>query len=337
MIRPFDRYLERINKKRFLILGGTGFFGQSLIEELTKTITIHNLATQIIITTRNTAQARALGGCFLHPSVTLTEADFSHQDTLVTTWDANYVLHMATTSARDTYMRVAQGSKFNLLINATQAVCKQIATAPPDRVLFTSSGVVYGSRMPVGGFREQTPVSIDHLQAINSLAMGKLAAEHLLAVSCCGSKVPLSIARCFSFVGPSLPTDIHYAIGNFVQDAVLGHPIAVHGDGLDVRSYMHISDAIVWLCHLLFDPNPPPIMNVGSPQPLSIRELAQLVADTVNPGITVQCLNNNPIADNERRREYWPNTDLANSRGLYFTRDLSSSLLELAQTLKVSP
>ena len=55
--------------------------------------------------------------------------------------------------------------------------------------------------------------------------------------------VDLSVARCFSFVGPGLPANLHYAIGNFVKCAIDGEEIDT-GDGAPVRSYMHLGDMV---------------------------------------------------------------------------------------------
>lgn len=334
MNSAFDRYRDRLAGRTFLLLGGTGFFGQALVEGLTATLSAHGLDARVVVTTRDATRTRHASACFSHPAVSLIEADFLHQDALPQMVKADYILHLATTSARDTHARVAQASKYELLVNATRAVCRQVADHPPARVLFTSSGVIYGPEMPEGGFRETTPISIDHLTPASSLAMGKLAAEYMLAASCDAHAVPLSIARCFTFVGPTLPTDLHYAIGNFVRDAAAGQPITIRGDGLDVRSYMHLLDAVAWLCHLLFEPDAPRVMNVGSPEPLSIADLARRVAETVNPGSPVHILGQPPAGDNYRRRAYWPNVELAQSRGLTLTRDLAGSLTELARALR---
>lgn len=120
-------------------------------------------------------------------------------------------------------------------------------------------------------------------------------AELLCAMSAARTGMECKIARCFAFVGPHLALDAHFAIGNFIRDALRGGPIRVNGDGTPMRSYMYAADLTVWLWTILFKAPAMLPFNVGSDQDLSIRSLAEAVASAIRPGIEI-LIARDPIA-----------------------------------------
>ena len=138
---------------------------------------------------------------------------------------------------------------------------------------------------------------------------GKRAAELLCALYSATHGMECKIARCFAFVGPHLPLNAHFAIGNFIRDAMRGDVIHVQGDGTPMRSYMYAADLTIWLWTMLFRAPSPEAFNVGSDQAVSILELAQIVAATLGSTAGVQVAQQ--AEPGTPARQYVPNISKA--------------------------
>ena len=86
------------------------------------------------------------------------------------------------------------------------------------------------------------------------------------------------IARLFNTVGPRQSGKYGNVIPRFVQGALAGQPLEVHGDGSQTRCFCHVKDVVRGLAGLLASPDTyGQIYNVGSTEVVTIRELAERV------------------------------------------------------------
>lgn len=170
--------------------------------------------------------------------------------------------------------------------------------------LMISSGAIYGSQPHnVSKIKESDSFYLDINKSESAYAEGKRLAELYCSIYSKQYNMPVKIARCFAFVGPYLPLEKHFAIGNFIRDGLNGQNITIHGDGSPLRSYMYAADLVIWLWTLLLKGNSGEAYNVGSDKPISIKELAMTIAGFF-PGISVNILNQ--VRTTDRNQNYIP-------------------------------
>jgi UDP-glucose 4-epimerase len=93
-------------------------------------------------------------------------------------------------------------------------------------------------------------------------------------------KLPVVIVRLFNTVGPRQTGQYGMVIPNFVQKALIGKPITIHGDGMQSRSFTHVSDVVHALVALMNEPLAVgQIFNVGNNEEVTIKDLAILIKE----------------------------------------------------------
>lgn len=284
-----------------LLTGGTGFFGISLLRHLE---TVKGYRPRLTVLSRDPEKfcnrypdlfdlASWIRGDILDPKSLPMGQQFSH------------VIHAAADSTLGPELTPLQ--RYEQIVTGTMNVLELAVSAGAKRFLLTSSGGVYGPQ-PCGmaAIPEDYCGMPDPLNPQNVYGVAKRAAEHLCALYQDKHGIETIAARCFAFVGRDLPLDVHFAIGNFIRDALWRDEITVSGDGTAIRSYLDQRDLAVWLLALLEKGKPGCAYNVGSDRPIKIAELAQLVKDTISPGKKVSILRK-PSAIDTGRSIYVPN------------------------------
>ena len=180
------------------------------------------------------------------------------------------------------------------------------------KLLMGSSGAVYGKQPPeMSHIPEEYngTITIDVADPALAFVEGKRVAELLCLHYIRQYGIEGKIFRGFSFVGPYLPLDIHYAIGNFIGDVIRDGPVQVKGDGTPYRSYLYAADAIIWLWTMLCRGETGRIYNMGSEEAVTIAELAAHVAGISIPPGEVQIAGR--PAPGQPSERYVPSTQRA--------------------------
>ena len=150
----------------------------------------------------------------------------------------DYLIHGATTSASETFHGEDPLRKFDTLVDGTRRVLDFAVQCEVERFLFLSSGVAYGTQpADMSHIPESYQGAPDTSDVDTSLGQAKRAAEYLSTYYAHKHGWNNTIARCFSFVGPFMPLDLHYAIGNFIHQALHEEEIMVKGDNVMLEYY----------------------------------------------------------------------------------------------------
>jgi dTDP-glucose 4,6-dehydratase len=271
---------DEMRGSRLFLTGGTGFFGCWLVESFLVANREFHLRAGITVLTRSPEAFQEkcphLAG---DPALTLVRGDISDFD--FPSGEYPYMIHAATEASAKMIAEQPQ-QMLATILDGTRRSLEFATTHGTRKYLLTSSGAVYGEQPPeITHIAEDFPGAPNPVRASSVYAEGKRAAELMCAVYQAVHPIECKIARCFAFVGPHLPLEAHFAVGNFLRDAMREEPILVDGDGTPKRSYMYAADLTIWLWTMLFvAPSLDPI-NVGSDQSISIRELAQAVPTAI--------------------------------------------------------
>ena len=268
--------LSFFKNQKIFITGGTGFFGSWILETFLYLNETLDLNLSAVILTRNYKKFEQKAPYLAkYKYFKFIEGDVKNFKFFKENFLA--VIHMAATSAEETFRGEDELKKFDTIVEGTRHVLEFTKYNKIPYFLFTSSGAVYGPHTaPV---KEEFLIAPSPTDIKSVWGHAKRTAEFLVAYY--GEKfgIKTKIARCFSFVGPYLPLNIHYAVGNFIRDALQGGPIIIKGSGEVVRSYLYAADLVVWLFTILVKGKENYPYNVGSDKLISIKELAYLVGE----------------------------------------------------------
>lgn len=309
-----------------LITGCTGFFGKWLLATLNH---INSGSTQVEVTAISRSPDQFL---LQYPEyancgwINWVKADVQNLDSVRLSRPVDLIIHAATDTLAGAH---ADPLKiFDTILGGARQVLELAVRSGARRLLFTGSGAQYGliaSGQPVP---EGSHLACDSLQPSSAYAEAKRAQETLAALYAQRHGFEVVLSRCFAFSGPGIALDGHFAIGNFVRDALWRDELILQSSGNAVRSYLHGADLAGWLLTLLIKGEGGQAYNVGSGEGLSIARLARCVVDSIAPHKPVRVLGQD--APGQVRSYYVPDISKCKALGLDTWTSLSDSIRSMA-------
>jgi UDP-glucose 4-epimerase len=252
----------------FLVTGAAGFLGSYLANRLARE------GHQV----RGLDDLSAGDPARLNPEVLFTRGDVTDRPKLWTLLqDVDCVYHLA--AKVSVPESVSYPREYNIInVGGTVSVMEAMRDVGVKRVVFTSSGSVYGDQgeQPL---TENTPPNPG-----SPYAVSKLAAEHYVRTIGALWGIETVSLRVFNAYGPGQPLPAAHppVIPHFLRQTVRGGSLVIYGRGEQTRDFVHVDDVVEAMVAAATAPTVNRLMiNIGSGVETSIRDLAQYVLEAV--------------------------------------------------------
>jgi dTDP-glucose 4,6-dehydratase len=257
---------------RVLITGAAGFLGSHLCERLL--IDGHDVLGMDNFITGSPQNLAQLAG---HPGFSFIRHDVSNFIFVPGRVDA--VMHFASPASPNPNSPLGY---VNLPIQTMKAGALGthnslgVARAHRARFMLASTSEIYGDPLE----HPQTEYYWGHVNPIGPRSVydeAKRFAEALTMAYHHAHGIDTRIVRIFNTYGPRMHLDDGRVVPNFIQQALVGKPLTIYGDGMQTRSFCYVDDLVEGIIRLLLSEEHDPV-NIGNPVETTILEFA----DTIN-------------------------------------------------------
>ncbi len=274
----------------FLIVGGSGFFGKSLLSYFNRNFK----SKKILILSRSNSKIDIKN----YPNINIGKIDTDIKN-LKKIPSVKNIIYAATPSSKSEYEKYGKSIIEN--VNAGLLHFSNLIKADKfdGNILYTSSGAIYGpqnSNLPI-----KENAKINSYEGFSNdkriYAESKLYCEEIIKdLGILGFRT--SIARCFAFVGEELPLTSHFVIGNIIDCLINKKIFMLKANSRVYRSFMHTDDLCNWLIKIIHSSSTQcPIFNVGSDEAFELRDLLMKINNEF--GLNYKIKNNSAIGEDD--------------------------------------
>jgi len=301
-INGIEENMHALKNKHILITGGTGFMGSWLTAFILFLNKEYNYNVRLTLLSRNASESHINKW---NDKINFIDADVRNLTDLPK--DINYLIHAA--ASPDITFHSSQPLKtYESIVNGTFNVFNAAAMVDDlQNIVHVSSGLVYGKNE--SGIYDEFSFGSFNCNSINSIYTESKRMAETIAATCRNQfRLPISIVRPFTFIGPFQILQKTWAFNSIVREALLNNEIRILGDGKIKRGYMYGSDMAAWLLSILANPVMDNVFNIGSSTVTSLSDVASLVSSSL-PGkpeikysnFTTNLQNNNDFIANTDR------------------------------------
>jgi dTDP-glucose 4,6-dehydratase len=257
-----------VANKRALVTGGAGFLGSHLCERLLSegyyVVCMDNLRTGSL---ENVAHREG-------------EAHFEYIDHDVTSHinvagALDEIYHFASPASPKDFGRIPIPILKAGALGTYNSL--GLGLAKGARLMLASSSEVYGDPL-VHPQREDYWGNVNPVGVRGVYDEAKRYAEAITMAYHRHHKVDTRIVRIFNTYGPRMRIDDGRMVPNFIQQALLGRPLTVYGDGSQSRSVQYVDDLIEGVLRLMKSAEDRPV-NIGNPVEYSVRQIAEMILE----------------------------------------------------------
>ena len=313
---------------RFLITGGAGFIGSHLAESLLanghRVHILDDLSTGSIENVRHLKE---------NPRFSYTIDSCAHAPIVAELVDeADIVYHLAAAVGVDLIIE-SPVRTIETNVHCTEVVLAQ-ASKKKKPVVIASTSEVYGKSTNLPFHEDGDLVLGSTITGRWSYACSKAIDEFLALAYWKERKLPTVVARLFNTVGPRQTGRYGMVVPTFVQQALSGRPIRVHGDGTQTRCFCHVDDVVRGLVGImqLGEDAHGEVFNIGSQEEISILALADRVREMTGSESEIQLVPYEEAYEKgfeDMPRRYPDTTKLGRALGWSPTRSLDEILSDV--------
>ena len=253
-----------------LVTGGAGFIGSHVCEKLAQ------LGEEVVIVdSLINSTLDNVSGILSHGRACFYRVDVRFVDELCKVFkesSVDTVVHLAALTDVDESVR--EPSKyFDFNVNGTLSVLEACRLSDVGKVILASSAAVYGDAGETAVNESLRP------KPMSPYATTKICGEALVETYSRLYGFKFSILRFFNVYGPRMfRSGYSGVIGEFIKRLFAREPLAIYGDGEQVRDFIYVEDAADAILKAIETPLND-VFNIASGKPTSINELARLLMD----------------------------------------------------------